>query len=84
VLIQFCGQNIGKYDCAFVLFKEFYFDTLKLHFETLKRLMEGKRFSADVKCKDQVRVQFDGPNEFVSNEHPYGDEFLERSLFYLC
>jgi hypothetical protein len=32
---QLCGQNIGKYVCAVVLFKEFYFD-LKSHFHTPK------------------------------------------------
>jgi hypothetical protein len=74
VLSQFCGQNIGKYNCAVLLFKEIYFDTLKSHFGTLKRLMEGKRFSANVKWKDPVRVQFDGTNTFVSNKHPYGDK----------
>jgi hypothetical protein len=56
VLNQFCGQNIGKYNCAVVLYKAFYFDTLKSHFGTLQRLMEGKIFSADVKCEDPVRV----------------------------
>jgi hypothetical protein len=63
-----------------VLFKEFYFDTLKSHFGTLKRLMEGKRFSADVKCEDPVTVQFDGTNIFVSNKHPYGDKFFRKEF----
>jgi hypothetical protein len=53
-----------------------FFDTLKSHFGNLKRLMEGKRFSADVKCEDPVRVQFDGPNIFVSNGYLYGDETI--------
>jgi hypothetical protein len=59
-----------------VLFKEFYCDALKSHFGTLKRLMEGNRLRADVKCEYPVRVRFDGPNIFVSNEHPYGDEYF--------
>jgi hypothetical protein len=58
---------MGKNNFAVVLFREFYFDTLKLHFGTLKRLMEGKRFSADIKCEDPVMVQIDGPIIFVSN-----------------
>jgi len=69
---------MGKYNCALVLFKEFCFYALKSHFGTLKRLMEWKRFSADVKCEDQVMVQFDGII-FVSNVHPYGDEIFEKS-----
>jgi phage/plasmid-associated DNA primase len=84
VLSQFNGQNIGQYNCAVVLFKEFYFDTLKSHFGTLKRLMEGKRFSADVKCKDPVTVQFDCPNIFVSNEHPSGDKSFLKRIHFIC
>jgi len=57
-----------------VLAKQFYFDSLISHCGTLKRLMEGKRFSADVKCEVPVMVQFDGPIIFVSNEHPCGGE----------
>jgi hypothetical protein len=62
---QFCGQNIGKYICAVVLSKEFYFDPLKSHFGTLKSLMEGKRFTVDRKREDLVMVQFNGPIIFV-------------------
>jgi hypothetical protein len=51
---------LGNYTCAVVLFKEFYFDTFKSIFGTLKRLMEGKIFGIDVKCEDPVMVQFDG------------------------
>jgi hypothetical protein len=76
---------LGKYNCAVVLAKQFYFNTLKSNFGTLKRLMEGKRFSADVKCQDPVMVQFGGPIMFVSNKHPYGDEsFFEKSSYFLC
>jgi hypothetical protein len=55
MLNQFCVQNIGIYNCAVVLFTEIYFNPLKSQFGILKRLMEGKRFSADVKCEDPVR-----------------------------
>ena len=75
---------MGKYNCAVVLAKEFYFDTFKSHFGTLKRLMEGKRFSADVKCEDPVIVQFGGPIMFVSNEHTYGDESFLRRVHVVC
>jgi hypothetical protein len=40
--------------------------------------MEGKRFSADVKCEDPVRVQFDGPNIFVNIVPPYDDETFKK------
>jgi hypothetical protein len=84
VLNQFCVHNIGKYKYAVVLFKKNSFDTLKFHFGRLKRLMEGKRFIADVKCEDPVRVQFDGPNVFVSNEHPYGDKTFYKRVYFVC
>jgi hypothetical protein len=75
---QFCGQNIGKYNRAVVLFKKFYFHPLKSHVVFLKRLIEGKKFCADAKCEDQVMVKFDGHIVFVGNEHTYGDKsFLE-------
>jgi hypothetical protein len=84
VLIQFCGQNIGKYNCACWLCKEFYFDPFKSHFGTLKRLMEEKGFSADIKCEDPVRVQFNGPNIIVSNERPYSDETFLKRVYFVC
>jgi hypothetical protein len=59
-----------------VLFKEFYFNPLKSHFGALKRLMEGKKFSADIKSEDPVMVQFDGPIIFVGNEHSYGNKLF--------
>ena len=68
-----------------MLAKQFYFDSLISHCGTLKRLMEGKRFSADVKCEDPVMVQFYGPIIFVSNEHPCGGEsFFFRRVHVVC
>jgi hypothetical protein len=67
-----------------VLAKEFYFNTLKSHFGTLKRLKDVNRFSADVKCEALVMVQFDGPTMFVSNEHPYGNETFLRRVYVVC
>jgi hypothetical protein len=67
---------MGKYNCAVVLFKQFYFDALKSHFGTLKRLIEEKRFSAGVKCEDPVMVQFDGLIISVSKVNPFGDDFF--------
>lgn len=59
---------------SIILFEEYYNKTFKGNSGQLKRLMEGKRFSVDVKCDNSVTVSFDGPIIFVSNEHPYGDE----------
>jgi hypothetical protein len=46
--------------------------------------MEGKIFSADVKCEDPVTVQFDGTNIFVSNENSYGDEIFLNLFYFVC
>ena len=67
-----------------MLAKQFNFDTLVSHYSTLKRLMEGKRFSVDVKCEDPVMVHFDGPIIFVSNERPYSDESFFRRVYAVC
>jgi hypothetical protein len=46
--------------------------------------MEGKRFSATLKCEDPVMIQFDGPIIFVSNEHVHGDVcFLEELILFM-
>jgi hypothetical protein len=46
--------------------------------------MEGKRFSADVKCENRVMIQFDGPIIFVSNVHLHGDVcFLEELILFV-
>jgi hypothetical protein len=42
--------------------------------------MEGKRFSADVKYEDPVKVQIDDPIIFISNEHPFGNETFSRKF----
>jgi energy-coupling factor transporter ATP-binding protein EcfA2 len=52
---HFFGQNLGKYNSVVVLFI-FSFESFKSNFATLKRLMEGKRFSVDVKCEDPLMV----------------------------
>jgi phage/plasmid-associated DNA primase len=62
-----------------VLFGKLYFDTFISNVGSLKRLMESKKFSVDVKCKDPVLVNFDGSIIFVSNKHPYSDKsFIRR------
>jgi hypothetical protein len=63
-----------------VLFKEIYLDTLKSPFGNLERLMEGKRFSAGIKCEDPVMVQFVGHIIFVSNEYLYGDKTFRKEF----
>jgi len=57
---RFILDTLGKYKCAVVLFGKFYFDTFRSNFGSLKRLMEGKKLSVDVKRKDAVLVNFDG------------------------
>lgn len=84
---QIFGQTLGKYtpNCAVVLFGKFYFDTFRSNFGSLKRLMEGKKFSVDVKCKDPVLVSFDGSIIFVSNKHPQSDKsFMRRVVVVVC
>jgi hypothetical protein len=45
--------------------------------------MEGKRFSADVKCEDPVRVQVESPNICVSIVPPYGVEKKKKRVLIL-
>ena len=69
----FC-MDMGERGYSVVLFEEFYCDVFKGNFGQMKRLMEGKEFTLDVKCSIPKLVSFNGPIIFVSNEHLYGDE----------
>lgn len=66
-----------------MLFKEFYFNNLRLNFGT--QAINGRtKINVDVKCEEPVMVQFDGPIIFVSNEYPYGDDSFLRRVHVVC
>jgi hypothetical protein len=71
---SFFGMDLRERGYSGILFKEFYFSVLEGNFREMKRLMEDKEFTLDMKCGVPKVVSLNGPIIFVPNEHPYGGE----------
>lgn len=69
--------SASAYDC--VMFEEFDFDLFQRNFSQIKRLLNGERFSVDVKGSRQRILAVRCPIFFVSNfDPPYDKAFLRR------
>jgi hypothetical protein len=63
-----------------VIFEEFNWDRFKFNLPQIKRLLEGKIFSVDVKCRNKKDICFKGPVILVSNDPPLEEEAYIRRL----
>jgi hypothetical protein len=68
----------GTYYKCDVVMEEFSWDAFRGNFAQLKRLLEGKEFSVDVKCRDPKVIRVNCPIICVSNEWFLGDEAFQR------
>jgi hypothetical protein len=66
--------------CDIVIFEEFSWEGFKSNFPQLKRLLEGKAFSVDVKCKCRRDISVTCSVILVSNEEIVDDEGFARRL----
>jgi hypothetical protein len=63
-----------------IIFEEFNWEWFKLNLPQIKRLLEGKVFSVDVKCSITRNIIFKGPIILVSNDPPLEEEAYIRRL----
>jgi hypothetical protein len=71
----FCGDYVV---CDVVVFEEFCWDRYQFNLPQLKRLLEGRYFSVDVKCSCSKQVLIDVPVILVSNYAPKEDPAFTR------